>query len=137
MIVPSRPFTWTVFAGAATFLSFSAADPERMASSMASRAMAGFTVMLGCGRVKDFGVGRTGGGGGGVTVEMGGGGGMGGVDFEAEEVETCAVPFTATSVFLKVSSSSAASDFIFLSLPEMPWALMAAMRADLSFSSST
>lgn len=55
-MVPSLPFTWTVFAGTATFLSLSAADPERMASSIASLAKAGFMDGFAPGCVAELGL---------------------------------------------------------------------------------
>lgn len=64
----------------------------------------------------------------------GGGGGEGEVKEEAEA--GCELGLSSDTVLLKISSSSEASDLVFRSLPELPWALMAAIRADLSFSSS-
>lgn len=85
-IVPSLPFTWTVFVGTATFFSLSAADPERMASSIASLAKAGFTGVLALGYAIALGFpwGKAGGGGGSAIMGAGGCcGGRGGGGVEA------------------------------------------------------
>lgn len=101
-----------------TFFSPSAADPERMASSIASLAKAGFTgvLALGCATVLSLPWGKTGGGGGGATMGAGGGGGGGGVktggEVEVKEGEEGGLARLSSTeaTFLNFSSSSAASD---------------------------
>lgn len=114
--------------GAATFFSLSAADPERMASSIASLAKPGFmgVLALGCATIVGLPCGKTGGGGGGANTGGGGGGGVktGEVQVkeggEVEEEEGRSVLFSSSeATFLNFSSSSAASDLVFLSLPEL------------------
>lgn len=112
--------------GTVTFFSLSAADPERMASSIASRAKAGFmaALALGCATVLDLPWGKTGGVGGGTIIGAGGGGG--GVKIgvqlkergEGEEGGP-ALLSSSEAAFLNFSSSSAASDLVVLSLPEL------------------
>lgn len=113
--------------GAATFFSLSAADPERMASSIASLAKPGFmgVLALGCATIVGLPCGKTGGGGGGANTGGGGGGVKTGEvqvkeGGEVEEEEGRSVLFSSSeATFLNFSSSSAASDLVFLSLPEL------------------
>lgn len=96
-----------------TFFSFSAADPERMASSMASLAMAGFMGTFGS-DLKDLDSGKT--GGGGATGGAGGTGegtkARGEAEVKEGDVETCVLLFSSGGAFLNISSSSAASDLV-------------------------
>lgn len=115
----TTPTTHAVFFCICTFFSLSAADPERMASSIASLAKAGSrgVLALGCATVPGFPWGKTGGGGGGATVGAGGGGVE--TDGEVEvtgggEAEEGALALFSSSeaTFLNFSSSSAASDVV-------------------------
>lgn len=119
-IVPSLPFTWTVFVGAATFLSLSAADPVRMASSMASLANAGFMGVLVFGYATDLGLawGKTGGGGGGAVMAAEGGGELKTREAQVkdEDVEDPRCLSSSEATSLNFSSSLAASDLVFFNL---------------------
>lgn len=104
-----------------TFFSLSAAEPERMASSIASLAMAGFMAVLelGCATVLGLPWGKTGGGGGCAIIGAGGGGGGGvktGREVQVKEGEEGKYGgpalLSSSEVFLNFSSSSAASDFV-------------------------
>ena len=110
--------TGTVFSRIYTFFSLSTADPERMASSMASLAIPGFMglLALGCATMVGLPCGRSGGGGGGAN--MGGGGSRvetGEVEVKEggeEELGRSALLSSSEATFLNFSSSPAASDLV-------------------------
>lgn len=95
------------------------ADPERMASSIASLAKAGFMpwIALGCATVLGLPWGKTGGGGGGAIMGAGGGGGGSdgvktGAQVKEGEEGGPALLSSSEATFLNFSSSSAASDLV-------------------------
>lgn len=99
-----------------TFFSLSAAAPERIASSIASLAKAGFMGLL----LLGFSRSSTGGGGGGAFMAgcgISGGvgvktGGVAQVTEGVEGQERGPAPSPSSEDFLNLSSSSAASDFV-------------------------
>lgn len=109
-----------------TFFSLSAADPERIASSIAALAKAGFIGVLALGSITVLGLpcGKIGGGGGanvGAGSSGGGGGGGGGVktggkvevkEEGAGKDADSAHLSTSEAAFLNFSSSTAASDLV-------------------------
>lgn len=111
--------TWDVCIS--TFFSLPEADPERMASSIASLAKTGFLEVLAL--VLGLPWGKTGGGGGGANMGAGGGGGGGGVKTggevqvkdggEGDGEGVGPAPLSSTeATFLNLSSSPAASDLV-------------------------
>lgn len=100
-----------------TFFSLSAADPERMASSMASLAKPGFkgVLALGCATMVGLPCGREGGGGGGANMGDGGGVRIGEVEVKEggeDEGGRSALLSFSEAIFLNFSSSPAASDLV-------------------------
>lgn len=98
-------------------MSLSAADPERIASSIASLARAGFlgAFAFECGTELVLPWGKTGAGGGGAIIGGGGGGGCVKrgevqVKFSGEEGELGLLLSSSDANFLNFSSSRAAAD---------------------------